>query len=78
MTSNATKSHAYRHPYPGLTALNLATSAAYTRCVTSGGHVDSGDTVTRTFPGGERTLPVCARCGCPYQFPRVTWNGVAR
>jgi len=76
MTANAVKSHAYRHPYPGLTALNLATSAAYTRCVQSGGHLDSGETVTRVFPGTERVLPVCARCSCPYGFPPIrNWGG---
>ena len=62
----------------GLTDLNRATSAAYDRCVANGGHVDSGERVTRLYPATVRVLPTCANCGCPYGGPRTTWNGVSR
>jgi hypothetical protein len=71
-------SHADHRPHriQNLTALNLATSAAFRRC--DGRHIPSGETVSRIYPATIRVLPVCARCGVPYGGPRTTWNGVSK
>lgn len=54
-----------------LTDLNRATSAAYNACRMNGGHVPSGDTVIRQYPGKVLSLPVCESCGVPYGGPAV-------
>lgn len=76
MPADALTTH--RPPRLALTDLNRATSAAYSRCVANGGHVDSGERVTRLYPATVRSLPVCSRCGVPYGGPRTTWNGVSK
>ena len=54
MPADALTTH--RPPRLALTDLNRATSAAYSRCVANGGHVDSGERVTRLYPATVRSL----------------------
>jgi hypothetical protein len=65
-----------------LTPLNERMDRAYARCLSNGGHKPSGQTVSRDFGTRQLSLPICARCACPYNFPKITsaqsrWNGVA-
>ena len=78
--SDVTSQGSWRHRsnrFP-LTDLNRATSAAFQRCLANGGHVASGQTVTRNYPAAIRVLPTCSSCGVPYGGPRTSWNGVSK
>ena len=55
-----------------LTALNIATTAAYRDC--HGSHIPSGQTVRRWFPGADRDLPICRVCHVPYNAPKANWS----
>ena len=55
-----------------LTALNRSTTAAFDAC--HGKHVESGETVSRWFPGADRELPICSRCGVPFNAPKANWS----
>ena len=70
------RSHASHRPavHGPLTELNLRLSRAYFACEMTGGHLDSGARVTRHFPSGQRDLPICKRCGCPYGAPIHYWS----
>lgn len=64
------------------TELNRNLDAAYQRCLDRGGHVKSGETISRDFGNHQRSLPICARCRCPFGGPRLAtaqqrWNGTS-
>lgn len=59
-----------------LTDLNLATNQRYLACFALGGHIPSGDVITRDT-GSLDAAPfmICARCEVPYAKRHVTYNG---